>query len=131
MKANLKTLIFFPLILQLISTALLLCFEETAVCTAALTAFFMATVPTFLIALFAIKYRYTRHHIASIVVASALIAFFYCNISSYIYLALVNDTEKFTQWFLLDGFIVGLLNACGVVLYALFVLPWLLPKTRG
>lgn len=131
MKKYLKTLFIFPIILQLITTALLLRFEESPISHAAITAFFLATIPAFLIASFVTKYRYTRYNIASIVLSSSLIAFFYCNITSYLYLALVNEEAEFGQWFLLDGFIVGLLNTCGIVIYTLFVLPWFLPKDKS
>ena len=59
MKSYLKTLIFFPLILQVIVTALLIWFDDDSsgvivpFSSYALTAFLLATIPAFLTALLA------------------------------------------------------------------------------
>ena len=59
MKSYLKTLIFFPLILQVIVTALLIWFDDdssgviVSFSSYALTAFLLATIPAFLTALLA------------------------------------------------------------------------------
>lgn len=137
MKFYLKTLIFFPLILQVIVTALLIWFDDDSsgvivpFSSYALTAFLLATIPAFLTALLAAKFRYTRYNIASIVLVSSIISFVYCNMASYFYLLLLGKQESsFWQWITEGGLSLGLVSTCGMVFYALFVMPWLLPKTR-
>ena len=133
MKSYLKTLIFFPLILQVIVTALLIWFDDDSsgvivpFSSYALTAFLLATIPAFLTALLAVKFRYTRYNIASIVLVSSIISFVYCNMASYFYLLLLGEQET-SFWE--GGLSLGLISTCGMVFYALFVMPWLLPKTR-
>ena len=133
MKSYLKTLIFFPLILQVIVTALLIWFDDDSsgvivpFSSYALTAFLLATIPAFLTALLAAKFRYTRYNIASIVLVSSFISFVYCNMASYFYLLLLGEQET-SFWE--GGLSLGLISTCGMVFYALFVMPWLLPKTR-
>ncbi len=137
MKPYLKTLIFFPLILQVIVTALLIWFDDDSsgvivtFSSYALTAFLIATIPAFLTALLAAKFRYTRYNIASIVLVSSIISFVYCNMASYFYLLLLGEQEtSFWGWLTEGGLSLGLISTCGMVFYALFVMPWLLPKTR-
>ncbi|MCK9110252.1 hypothetical protein MZA89_05935 [Haemophilus influenzae] len=137
MKSYLKTLIFFPLILQIIVTALLIWFDDDSsgvivpFSSYALTAFLLATIPAFLTALLAAKFRYTRYNIASIVLVSSIISFVYCNMASYFYLLLLGEQESsFWEWVTNGGLSLGLVSTCGMVFYALFVMPWLLPKTR-
>ena len=99
MKPYLKTLIFFPLILQVIVTALLIWFDDDSsgvivtFSSYALTAFLLATIPAFLTALLAAKFRYTCYNIASIVLVSSIISFVYCNMASYFYLLLLDEQE--------------------------------------
>lgn len=136
MKAYLKTLIFFPLILQVLTTALLYFLDrdlnDIPFSHYLSTAFFLATIPAFLTALLAAKFRYVRHNVASIVLASSLISVIYCNLASYFYLLVVSEEEPtFWQWITEGGLGLGFLGACGIVFYALFVMPWLLPKTRN
>lgn len=135
MKSYLKTLILFPLILQVIATALLWFLDadlnELPFANYVITAFFLATVPAFFIALFATKFRYVRHNIAAIMLCSSLIAIVYCNIASYFYLLIMSEEDPtLWQWFSEGGLALGLLSACGMVFYSLFVMPWLLPKER-
>lgn len=138
MRSYLKTLIFFPLILQVIVTALLVGLDDNSDGLAipfshyVLTAFFLATIPAFLTALLAAKFRYARYHIASIVLISSLIALVYCNLASYLYFILQGEQDSsFWHWISGGGLSLGLISACGMVFYALFVMPWLLPKERG
>lgn len=136
MKPYLKALILFPLILQGLVTALFWFLdwdlEPTPFSRYLLVAFFLATVPAFLIALVATKFRYIRHNIAAIVLCSSLISFFYCNVASYFYLLIMSEQEaSFWQWLTEGGLTLGILSACCMVFYALFVLPWLLPKTKS
>lgn len=137
MKSYLKTLIFFPLILQVIVTALLIWFDDDSsgvivpFSRYVLTIFLLATIPAFLTALLAAKFRYTRYNIASIVLVSSIISFVYCNMASYFYLLLLGEQEaSFWEWMTGGGLSLGLVSTCGMVFYALFVMPWLLPKTR-
>ena len=112
MKSYLKTLIFFPLILQIIVTALLIWFDDDSsgiivpFSSYALTAFLLATIPAFLTALLAVKFRYTRYNIASIVFVSSIISFVYCNMASYFYLLLLGEQE--TSF-------LGLVNRRGII----------------
>lgn len=135
MKSYLKTLILFPLILQAITTALLWFLDRDLnplpFANYLITAFFLATIPAFFIALLAAKFCYVRHNIATIVLCSTLISIFYCNIASYFYLLIMSEEEPtIWQWFSEGGLALGLLGACGIVFYSLFVMPWLLPKER-
>lgn len=136
MKPYLNALILFPLILQGLVTALFWLLgadlEPTPFSRYFTVAFFLATIPAFLIALVAARFRYTRYNIAAIVLCSSLISFFYCNIASYFYLLIMAEQEaSFWQWLTEGGLTLGILSACGMVFYALFVLPWLLPKTKS
>lgn len=137
MRPYLKTLILFPLILLFLAAALLWGLDDASDGLALSatpyfsTAFFFAALPAFLIALLAAKFRYARYHIASIVLISALIGLIYCNLASYFYLLLQGTQDStFWQWLSGGGLSLGLISACGLVFYSLFVLPWLLPKTR-
>ncbi|VEH64893.1 transmembrane protein [Rodentibacter pneumotropicus] len=80
MKPYLKALILFPLILQGLVTALFWFlnwdFEPTPFTRYLMVAFFLTTIPAFLIALVAARFRYIRHNIAAIVLCSSLISFF-------------------------------------------------------
>lgn len=138
MKSYLKTLIFFPLILQIIVTALLVWLDDNSDGSSipfshyVLTAFFLTTIPAFLTALLAAKFRYARYHIASIVLISSIIAFVYCNMASYLYLMIQGEqNSSFWHWVTGGGLSLGLISTCGMVFYALFVMPWLLPKERS
>ncbi|WP_226691762.1 MULTISPECIES: hypothetical protein [Rodentibacter] len=136
MKPYLKTLILFPLILQLLATALLWFldadFDAVPFSRYLLTTFFLATIPAFLIALVAMKFRYVRHNIAAIVLCSSLITFCYCNVASYFYLLVMSEEEPtFWQWMSEGGLSLGLLSTCGMIFYSLFVIPWLLPKEKS
>ncbi|OOF58570.1 hypothetical protein [Rodentibacter myodis] len=136
MKPYLKTLILFPLMLQVLATALFgfldadlspMPFSRYVV-----TAFFLATIPAFLIALIATRFGYVRHNIAAIVLCSSLVAFCYCNIAAYFYLLVMSEeTPSFWQWITEGGLSLGLLSVCGMVFYSLFVIPWLLPKEKS
>lgn len=136
MKSYIKTLILFPLILQLLATLALWTLgrdldDDPSLHHYALTAFILATIPAFLTALLAAKFRYLRHHIAAIVMVSAFIAFFYCNIASYFLLIFMDNAEgTFWQWMTGGGLSLGLISTCAMTFYALFVMPWLLPKSR-
>lgn len=136
MKAYLKTLILFPLLLQILATALLyfLDFDLDGIVPFSrylMTAFFFATLPAFFIACVAAKFRYVRHNIAAIVLSSSLIMLFYGNFVSYCYLLIFSDEEiSFWQWLVEGGLALGLISLCSVVFYSLFVLPWLLPKAK-
>ena len=93
--------------------------------------FFLLQFPHFLTALLAAKFRYTRYNIASIVLVSSIISFVYCHMASYFYLLLLGEQEtSFWGWLTEGGLSLGLISTCGMVFYALFVMPWLLPKTR-
>ena len=127
MKAYLKALILFPFIVQVSATALLYFLDADLNALPfgnyLIVAFFFATLPAFLIVLFAAKFRYVRHNITSIVLATSLISICYCNLASYFYLLVANESE--------GGLALGLLGVCGMLFYALFVMPWLLPKDRS
>ncbi|WP_298669364.1 hypothetical protein, partial [uncultured Haemophilus sp.] len=117
MKSYLKTLIFFPLILQIIVTALLIWFDDDSsgvivpFSSYALTAFLLATIPAFLTALLAAKFCYTRYNIASIVLVSSIISFVYCNMASYFYLLLLGEQEtSFWGWLTEGGLSLGLIS---------------------
>ncbi|OOF36777.1 hypothetical protein [Rodentibacter heidelbergensis] len=136
MKPYFRTLILFPLILQGLATALFWFLgwdlEPVPFYRYLTVAFFLATIPAFLIAFVATTFRYVRHNIVSIVLCSSLISFFYCNIASYFYLFMMNETEaSIWEWVIQDGLVLGLLGMCGMVFYSLFVLPFLLPKTKS
>ncbi|AAC22219.1 predicted coding region HI0559.1 [Haemophilus influenzae Rd KW20] len=115
MKSYLKTLIFFPLILQIVVTALLIWFDDDSsgvivpFSSYALTAFLLAAIPAFLTALLAAKFRYTRYNIASIVLVSSIISFVYCNMASYFYLLLLGEQDtSFWGWLTEGGLSLGL-----------------------
>ena len=136
MKAYLKALILFPFIVQVSATALLYFLDADLNALPFrnyfIGAFFFATVPAFLIVLFAAKFRYVRHNITSVVLATSLISICYCNLASYFYLLVANENEPtFWQWISEGGLALGLLGVCGMLFYALFVMPWLLPKDRS
>lgn len=136
MKRYRKALILFPLISQGLVTALFWFLgadlEPTPFSRYVIAAFFLATIPAFLIALVATRFRYIRHNIAAIVLCSSLISFFYCNVASYFYLLFMSEQDaSFWQWITDGGLTLGILSACCMVFYALFVLPWLLPKTKS
>ena len=122
MKSYLKTLIFFPLILQIVVTALLIWFDDDSsgvivpFSSYALTAFLLATIPAFLTALLAAKFRYTRYNIASIVLVSSIISFVYCNMASYFLFVITRRTRHFLLG-LVDrrGLSLGLISTCGMV----------------
>ncbi|WP_288065060.1 hypothetical protein [Rodentibacter caecimuris] len=136
MKPYLNALILFPLILQGLVTALFWFlnwdFEPTPFTRYLMVAFFLTTIPAFLIALVAARFHYIRHNIAAIVLCSSLISFFYCNVASYFYLLFMGKQDaSFWQWLTEGGLTLGILSACCMVFYTLFVLPWLLPKTKS
>lgn len=116
MKSYLKTLIFFPLILQIIVTALLIWFDDGSsgvivpFSSYAITAFLLATIPAFLTALLAAKFRYTRYNIASIVLVSSIISFVYCNMASYFYLLLLGEQDTSFWGWLIEAGIVPRVN---------------------
>ncbi len=137
MKSYLKTLIFFPMILQIVVTALLIWFDDDSSGVIvpfsgyALTAFSSCHHSRIFNRTFSRKFRYIRYNIASIVGVSSIISFVYCNMASYFYLLLLGEQDtSFWGWLTEGGLSLRLISTCGMVFYALFVMPWLLPKTR-
>ena len=134
----LKTLIGFPLLTQLICTLVLFftvelapevsAFNKLLFCAA--SAFAVATIPAFLIALWTRFYRYSRHALKGIVLLSFLIGLCYANISAACYLAFTDDAMSFGAWLRAGGLELSLMIAVGFALYSVLTLPWLLPENR-
>lgn len=125
MKPYLKALILFPLILQGLATALVEFLNANAdpyyqlpFIQNFLVVFILVAIPAFLISLITTKFRYMRYNIAAIVLCSALVSFFY-------YLTIIYLIE-FTI-----SFWGALLGMCFMTFCTLFILPWLLPKTKS
>jgi len=92
--------------------------------------FFVATIPAFLIALWAKAYRYIRYNVFAIVLISAIIAFCYSNVAGFVYMTLFEKTMTFGIWLRSGALDVALLFSCGMALYSVLTLPLLLPKER-
>ncbi|OOF45198.1 hypothetical protein BKK51_07145 [Rodentibacter trehalosifermentans] len=136
MKPYRKALILFPLILQGLATALFWFLDWDLDVSIPFShylfiAFILATIPAFLIALVATKYRYVRYNILSIVLCSSLIGFFYFYFIAYLLVVIKEPDISIWTWLIKDGLVLGLLNMFGMVFYSLFVLPFLLPKTKS
>ena len=135
----LKALIIFPLIMQILGTIIAVCISDNTdemfgVVDLALfpmyVTFFVATIPAFLIALWAKAYRYIRYNVFAIVLISAIIAFCYSNVAGFVYMTLFEKTMTFGIWLRSGALDVALLFSCGMALYSVLTLPLLLPKER-
>ena len=135
----LKALIIFPLIMQILGTIIAVCISDNTdemfgvvdlVLFHMYVTFFVATIPAFLIALWAKAYRYIRYNVFAIVLISAIIAFCYSNVAGFIYMMLFEKTMTFGIWLRSGALDVALLLSCGMALYSVLTLPLLLPKER-
>ena len=135
----LKAFIVFPFILQILGMIIGFCLNDNIDETFTVTdlivfyfssTFFIATIPAFLIALWAKAYRYTRYNVFAIVLISAIIAFCYSNVAGYIYMILFETSMTFGTWLYSGALDVALLFSCGMALYSVLTLPLLLPKER-
>jgi len=124
----LKALIIFPLIMQILGTIIAICIGDNTdemfgivdlVLFYMYATFFVATIPAFLIALWAKAYRYIRYNVLAIVL-----------ISAFIYMMLFEKTMTFGIWLRSGALDVALLLSCGMALYSVLTLPLLLPKER-
>ena len=135
----LKALIIFPLIVQILGTIIAVCISDNTdemfgvvdlVLFHMYVTFFVATIPAFLIALWAKAYRYIRYNVLAIVLISAIIAFCYSNVAGFVYMMLFEKTMTFGIWLRSGALDVALLLSCGMALYSVLTLPLLLPKER-
>ncbi|RDE85953.1 hypothetical protein [Aggregatibacter kilianii] len=135
----LKALIIFPLIMQILGTIIAVCISDNTdemfgvvdlVLFHMYVTFFVATIPAFLIALWAKAYRYIRYNVFAIVLISAIIAFCYSNVAGFVYMTLFEKTMTFGIWLRSGALDVALLFSCGMALYSVLTLPLLLPKER-
>ena len=135
----LKALIIFPLIMQILGTIIAVCISDNTdemfgivdlVLFYMYATFFVATIPAFLIALWAKAYRYIRYNVFAIVLISAIIAFCYSNVAGFVYMTLFEKTMTFGIWLRSGALVVALLFSCGMALYSVLTLPLLLPKER-
>lgn len=135
----LKALIIFPLIMQILGTIIAVCISDNTdemfgvvdlVLFHMYVTFFVATIPAFLIALWAKAYRYIRYNVFAIVLISAIIAFCYSNLAGFVYMTLFEKTMTFGIWLRSGALDVALLFSCGMALYSVLTLPLLLPKER-
>ena len=135
----LKALIIFPLIMQILGTIIAICIGDNTdemfgvvdlVLFHMYVTFFVATIPAFLIALWAKAYRYIRYNVFAIVLISAIIAFCYSNVAGFVYMTLFEKTMTFGIWLRSGALDVALLFSCGMALYSVLTLPLLLPKER-
>ncbi|RDE94801.1 hypothetical protein DPW03_08730 [Aggregatibacter aphrophilus] len=135
----LKALIIFPLIMQILGTIIAVCISDNTdemfgvvdlVLFHMYVTFFVATIPAFLIALWAKAYRYIRYNVFAIVLISAIIAFCYSNVAGFVYMTLFEKTMTFGIWLRSGALDVALLFSCGMALYSVLILPLLLPKER-
>ena len=135
----LKALIIFPLIMQIMGTIIAVCISDNTdemfgvvdlVLFHMYVTFFVATIPAFLIALWAKAYRYIRYNVFAIVLISAIIAFCYSNVAGFVYMTLFEKTMTFGIWLRSGALDVALLFSCGMALYSVLTLPLLLPKER-
>lgn len=135
----LKALIIFPLIMQILGTIIAVCISDNTdemfgvvdlVLFHMYVTFFVATIPAFLIALWAKAYRYIRYNVFAIVLISAIIAFCYSNVAGFVYMTLFEKTMTFGIWLRSGALDVALLFSCGMALYSILTLPLLLPKER-
>ena len=133
----LKALIIFPLIMQILGTIIAVCISDNTdemfgvvdlVLFHMYVTFFVATIPAFLIALWAKAYRYIRYNVFAIVLISAIIAFCYSNVAGFVYMTLFEKTMTFGIWLRSGALDVALLFSCGMALYSVLTLPLLLPK---
>lgn len=135
----LKALIIFPLIMQILGTIIAVCISDNTdemfgvvdlVLFHMYVTFFVATIPAFLIALWAKAYRYIRYNVFAIVLISAIIAFCYSNVAGFVYMTFFEKTMTFGIWLRSGALDVALLFSCGMALYSVLTLPLLLPKER-
>lgn len=135
----LKALIIFPLIMQILGTIIAVCISDNTdemfgvvdlVLFHMYVTFFVATIPAFLIALWAKAYHYIRYNVFAIVLISAIIAFCYSNVAGFVYMTLFEKTMTFGIWLRSGALDVALLFSCGMALYSVLTLPLLLPKER-
>jgi len=135
----LKALIIFPLIMQILGTIIAVCISDNTdemfgvvdlVLFHMYVTLFVATIPAFLIALWAKAYRYIRYNVFAIVLISAIIAFCYSNVAGFVYMTLFEKTMTFGIWLRSGALDVALLFSCGMALYSVLTLPLLLPKER-
>ena len=94
-----------------------------------LSVFIVATVPTFLITLWAAFHRYASYNVKAIALIAGLIGFSYTVVAGFFYATLVNDMG-FGEWLRAGGLEITCLMAAGLALYSIMVLPLLLPKER-
>lgn len=138
MKKYTKALIFFPFLIQIFGTCILILAEETSetlttadsVIFSALSAFIVATLPALLIVIWAAAYRYTRNNVKSIVFIAALIGFCYTNIAGFAYVELFEKPMTFSIWLRTGGLELTFLMSAAIALYSVLVLPFLLPKEK-
>ena len=126
MKKYLKAFILFPLLIQIIGTVALTFSNNDAdqIQSSVLSVFIVATVPTFLITLWAAFHRYASYNVKAIALIAGLIGFSYTVVAGFFYATLVNDMG-FGEWLRAGGLEITCLMAAGLALYSIMVLPLL------
>ena len=96
-------------------------------------AFWIGALPALLIALWAAKHRFIRTSFAPMVLTSALFTFAYGLVSLFIWYVPVGGESlaQYGQHFLDGQLELLIFYALAMSFYGVFVLPFLLPKTRA
>ena len=90
-------------------------------------ALWFGAIPALIISLWATRFNYFRHQLASIVLITAIVAFVYFHLFNVVFYAIVRG-ESYLQHLLNGGIEISLLFTLAGALYSIFVLPFLLPK---